>query len=350
MISVTITINNFNYGHYLSKSIDSCLNQTVSAKEIIVVDDGSQDNSKEIIGSYGCKIKAHFQPNGGQGSAYNSGWRLATGDIVIFLDSDDELLPNAVEEISKAWTQDLSKVQWPLKLVNNNSAFIGGNIPSSMHDADLMEVTKKFGIYASPPGSGNAYSKRFLDEVMPLSEADWRIAADAYLIGLSPYYGAVKSLKRDLGLYRLQDVSAHGSEFSFNHSPALPSSSVARTIASRALIWNALRNRGFVAGDGPRFHFTPAEAKTRAVSLRFFPADHPIPRESRFSLLRNALSATFEWPGYTLATRIAFCGWFIIVLMFPRSVAKHPAIWVLNPRKASGPIKALKKIILSGNK
>src|ERR1700733_2019113 len=70
--SVSIVINNYNYDRYLKDAIDSALNQTVPAHEIVVVDDGSTDDSRAIIESYGDLVTPVLQENGGQRKAYNS--------------------------------------------------------------------------------------------------------------------------------------------------------------------------------------------------------------------------------------------------------------------------------------
>ncbi len=99
---VSIIINNYNYARYLPHAIDSALDQTFSPIEVIVVDDGSNDDSEEVIREYGDLITAIFKPNGGQASAFNVGLRHSEGDYVIFLDADDILLPHIVESIVDA--------------------------------------------------------------------------------------------------------------------------------------------------------------------------------------------------------------------------------------------------------
>ncbi len=71
---VSILINNYNYGRFLSKAIDSALNQEYQNIEVIVVDDGSTDDSRKIIESYGERIKPVLKENGGQASAFNAGF------------------------------------------------------------------------------------------------------------------------------------------------------------------------------------------------------------------------------------------------------------------------------------
>jgi|SRR5262249_8595399 len=83
----SILINNYNYGRFLDEAINSALSQNYPRKEIIVVDDGSTDNSREIISRYGDRIIPIFKENGGQASAVNAGVARCHGDILCFLDS-----------------------------------------------------------------------------------------------------------------------------------------------------------------------------------------------------------------------------------------------------------------------
>ena len=94
---VSIIITNYNYGAYLQSSIDSALRQRYEHIEVIVVDDGSTDNSREIIDSYGGRIVSILKANGGQCSCCNLGFQRSRGEGVIFLDADDVLFEDAVE-------------------------------------------------------------------------------------------------------------------------------------------------------------------------------------------------------------------------------------------------------------
>ena len=96
---VNIIINNYNYGRFLREAIDSALNQTYSNIEVIVVDDGSTDDSREIIAGYGKRIIPVLKKNGGQATAFNEGLKASQGEIICFLDADDWFAPNKVEVI-----------------------------------------------------------------------------------------------------------------------------------------------------------------------------------------------------------------------------------------------------------
>ena len=96
---VSIVITNFEYEKYVGEAIQSALNQTYKAHEIIVVDDCSYDNSREIIDRYTGITKIYRRENGGPSAARNEGIARSTGDYFILLDADDRLRPNAVEEL-----------------------------------------------------------------------------------------------------------------------------------------------------------------------------------------------------------------------------------------------------------
>jgi glycosyltransferase involved in cell wall biosynthesis len=94
---VSIIIPTYNYAGYLPRAIQSCLDQSYKFLEIIVIDDGSTDNTKEIAESYGKRIIYIRQENAGVSSARNRGLEEATGHCIAFLDADDYLREDAIE-------------------------------------------------------------------------------------------------------------------------------------------------------------------------------------------------------------------------------------------------------------
>ena len=95
---VSVIIPCFNAEQWLTESIDSCLKQTYSNIEIIVVDDGSTDGSLDIIKGYGDCLRWYSRPNKGSNPTRNEGLSMARGDYVLFLDADDYILPERVEK------------------------------------------------------------------------------------------------------------------------------------------------------------------------------------------------------------------------------------------------------------
>lgn len=97
-LSVCIIVPAYNAGVYLSAALESALNQTRKAHEIIVVDDGSTDDTPEILKQFSAPVSVIRQSNQGLSAARNVAMRQATGDAIMFLDADDLLLPNCIED------------------------------------------------------------------------------------------------------------------------------------------------------------------------------------------------------------------------------------------------------------
>ena len=102
MPTVDIVIANHNYARYLEKSIASALDQTHPCR-VVVVDDGSTDDSLSILARYQTRTTVIEKSNGGQASAFNAGFAAGDGDLVIFLDADDVLLPDAAAMYAHAY-------------------------------------------------------------------------------------------------------------------------------------------------------------------------------------------------------------------------------------------------------
>lgn len=98
-VTVSVIIPVYNGARFIAKAIDSVLAQQYPVHELIVINDGSKDDTPRILEGYGSRIKAVHIPNGGVSNARNTGMRMATGDVIAFLDADD------------VWRADKLKVQ-----------------------------------------------------------------------------------------------------------------------------------------------------------------------------------------------------------------------------------------------
>lgn len=103
-MTISVIIPVFNGGNFIAEAIDSVLNQTTTVDEIIVIDDGSTDNTAQLLRSYSNKIKYIFQNNLGVSAARNNGVRLARSKYIAFLDHDDIYLPNKVADALSIFT------------------------------------------------------------------------------------------------------------------------------------------------------------------------------------------------------------------------------------------------------
>ena len=93
---VSVIIPNYNYASYVREAIDSVLAQDYPSVEVIVVDDGSSDDSRAVIESYGDKVRAIFQQNQGVCATRNNGVKVSRGEFVAFLDADDAWMPSKI--------------------------------------------------------------------------------------------------------------------------------------------------------------------------------------------------------------------------------------------------------------
>lgn len=107
---VSVIIPNYNYGRYLSEAVESVLNQNYKNLEVIVVNNGSTDNSLEVLKTFGNRIKVVDQPNLGQSGARNTGLDHAVGEYIAFLDADDYWHPKKIEK--------------QVSLLNNNTQLV----------------------------------------------------------------------------------------------------------------------------------------------------------------------------------------------------------------------------------
>lgn len=95
---VSIIIPAYNYARFLPSAVESCLRQGYANFEVVVVDDGSKDNTREVMAKYGPPVRYVYQSNAGLSAARNTGIREARFDYVAFLDADDLLRPNHLVE------------------------------------------------------------------------------------------------------------------------------------------------------------------------------------------------------------------------------------------------------------
>jgi glycosyltransferase involved in cell wall biosynthesis len=204
LLSVSVLIDNFNYGRYLKQSIDSLFRQTYSKIEVVVVDDGSTDESRSIISAYGSRIKAILKDNGGQSSALNAGFAVSTGDIICLLDSDDWFLPNKVERIFHEF-RSRSEVGWvfdPVEMMFQDGSTTKRPPRTTDEYVDVRSLAPigKTGPPA-PPSSGLSFRRNLLGQLLPMSE-EIRIGSDNFLkfaaMTLSPglMLGAALTMQR----------------------------------------------------------------------------------------------------------------------------------------------------------
>ncbi|GAA4452711.1 hypothetical protein GCM10023189_16560 [Nibrella saemangeumensis] len=246
---VSIIISSYNYGHFLRDAIDSAIAQTYPTVEVIVVDDGSVDDSPAVIREYRDRITPILKENGGQASAFNAGFAISSGEVIIFLDSDDMLLPTAVEKAVACFTNDkMAKVHWPLWKIDASGNKTGDVDPKyPLAEGDLFDEVVQYGPNHcggppySPNTSGIAWSRKFLEQVFPIPEAGFKTCTDQYLFVLAPIYGHLRSVAEPQGYYRV-----HGSNYSLNPLDEYLKESLLRFEQSCEIVSNHLKKKGII--------------------------------------------------------------------------------------------------------
>lgn len=182
---VSIIINNYNYSQYLSFCIDSALKQTYKCVEIVVVDDGSTDNSVELIKSYRDKVVGVFKFNEGQASAFNSGFENSTGDIVCFLDSDDVFVPQKIAKIVEIFQSD-KEIEWCfhsleyIDCIGCKNSIQPKEFFSSRWDLRRQVSEGQPIPYIPTATSGMCFKRDLLEQILPMPQ-EIKITSDNYL-------------------------------------------------------------------------------------------------------------------------------------------------------------------------
>ena len=310
---VSIVIPNYNYGRFLGEAIDSALAQTHPLVEVIVVDDGSTDGSRAVIEGYGDRVTAIFQANAGQARACEAGFRRSRQPIVLFLDADDRLLPDAAATVAAAWRAGSSKQQFRLQVIDAEGTtrrHLFPKYPASLDPATVRAELLRTGYYTCPPTSGNAFARDFLAAVLPF---DGHRAVDALLNTLAPLYGDVVTVDRVIGHYRVHGSSDSGGG---TIGAARFAANIADERARVAVLAQACRRLGIVF-DGERslHNFLPfRELELVAAKL----ADG-----ERQSVLRHAIGAIEAGAAHPQKRlhRLVRAAWVAAVALAPRRLA-----------------------------
>ena len=347
--SVSIVINNYNYGRFLKDAIESVLNQTYQSIDLIVVDDGSTDNSREIINQYGGQVNAILKENGGQASAYNAGFFAAKGEIIIFLDSDDMLLKDTVQKVVEAFqsSADAVKVQYRLQVTKENGEFLNRTCPrihQKMPTGDLRPEIFKFPNYLWPPASGNAFSVKTLRNVFPMPEDAYRVSADIYVNYFIPFLGPIVSLDEPGALYRRHAKNSTA----LSKGKSLDASTFRKAI----LLTNSLHSKCLEIIGDKGVSLKKRDSKyliARMVSIKLEPNEHPF-EDSVIAICINGIITAFSEPQTKKHQKVFLAFWFVAMACSPMSFASSLTTALVHPhnrhpllRKAIGWMRGMQK-------
>ena len=217
---VSVLIANYNYARYIGEALDSMLCQTYPQFEVIVCDDGSTDNSREVIEKYAnqdSRVKFVWQENGGVSSALNAAYLASNGQIVCLLDADDTYLPEKLQQVVEALVNnpEVGFVAHRVFRIDARGRRQGvlplfALMPSGWHGPALL---RSGGILPDMPScSGLCFRREVAKRIFPLPE-DFRRNADEIFMRLAPLMTHVIGIDQ-----ALSEVRCHGSNTTITSS------------------------------------------------------------------------------------------------------------------------------------
>lgn len=200
---VSVVIDNYNYGRFLGQCLESVLAQDYPADrlEVIVVDDGSTDDSREVAGRYKSRVKLIAQANKGQAGAFNTGFAAAKGEIVCMMDSDDYWEPDKVSSVVAAFAgADAGIVQHYLRDVDKGGRPLNNPIPPWPECYGVQDFLNGTAAFAAT--TGLAFRKDVLDKILPIPAEVFNFL-DVYLQIKGMFLAPMRNLPRILGYHRI---------------------------------------------------------------------------------------------------------------------------------------------------
>lgn len=211
---VSILVPNYNYANYISETIDSILCQTYPYFEVIICDDGSSDNSCEIITKYADKdsrIKLISKKNGGVATALNTAYWESKGQIICILDADDVWIDRKLEKVVEAF-----KCYPKNGFVIHNVIQIDGQGNLIKSEPLLKQLASGWMavsalenggfVYNIPPASALSLHRKVAEFIFPLNE-EFKRNADSLIFRLAPFITEIGSVQEVLSKFRLHGAN-----------------------------------------------------------------------------------------------------------------------------------------------
>lgn len=319
---VSVVVTSAGGERWLGEAIESALAQRYPRLEVIVVDAGPSGAARGLVARYGRRVVLLRRPNGSRAAALNAGFEASRGDVVLTLDADDRLAPEAAARVAAVWRQDVAKVHFRLRVVDGEGRPRGPLLPDArtpLPAGDLRyELLDRFA-YPSPPASGNAYGREALAALLPIPDGASALDADAYLAACLPFHGRVVAIDAPLGDYRL-DRTARRAVPADGTTPL--ARAVAHAIAREALIRRTAETYGFPVPADLALR-DPWCAAARLVLRVADRAAYPKPDEGRLFLAARGLAAACRRRTGPAGGRAALVARLLLVPLLPPRAARR---------------------------
>lgn len=335
---VDIVINNHNYGAFLEDAIESACAQTYGRVNVIAVDDGSTDDSRQVLARHRDRIGLVLQENGGQAAAINAGMGRCQGDVVIFLDADDVLRPETAARAAAAFAADeqVSKVQFRMEVIDAAGRPTGelkpaAHLPMPNGDMRMAELSSPYDLVWMAT-SANAFRAKTVRRILPVPAEKYPVTgADWYLVHLTALLGSVVSLDQVGAGYRVHGANSYELASKRIELDHLRQAIELAAATSEELLQLAAELRM----ERPAQILSVADLANRMTSLRLEPRRHPLPSDTRLQLLVDSVGAVRRRANASVAMKGAFVAWFAAMAALPRGLAARLAEPFLFPERRS---------------
>ncbi|MEM9914059.1 MAG: glycosyltransferase [Planctomycetota bacterium] len=211
---VSVVMANYNYGHMIGDAVQSVLDQTYGRFELIVVDDGSTDDSAETVQRFVAKdtrITLIRQDNAGQGGAWNTAFERCRGDVLCLLDSDDLFEPDKLQAVVDVFREEpqVGMVQHPLQVIDpDNQPLQVIPFLSRLEEGWLgPTLLRRGGRWSFMPTTALSFRMEVARTFFPMDAKRFRGSADALLFTVGPMLTHVRVIQRTLARYRVHGTN-----------------------------------------------------------------------------------------------------------------------------------------------
>lgn len=310
MATIGVIVLNFNYARFVGEAIDSVLAQTDRFDEIVVVDDGSSDDSLAVIRGFEPQVRVIAQANAGQMRASQAGLAAIGTDHVYILDADDRAAPDLVATVRPLLAGNPVKVQFQVASISETGDPLASVFPHFPRDYDaeaMVRDNRRMGFYVAPPTAGNVYRRDFLAG-LALGRLGANDPCDGVPSMMAPLFGPVVTIDRPLAAYRV-----HGNGHSQWGRPTVPL--LEREIDWVHQRWASAQELAPFPIDAPDIERTTyvAERRLMIAALAGAPVAGPVRR------FLAALGAG----GGTFATRAGLSLWALLLLLPMSSIRRR---------------------------
>src|SRR3954471_10194391 len=168
---ISVLVANHNYARYVREAVESVLAQDGADFELVVADDGSTDDSKAVLESYGDRLETVFKEQGGQASALNAAFERSTGDVICLMDADDVYEPGKLAAVRQAFERRpaLRMVHHRMQTIDADGRRQGPPWPPTVPDGDLTDAVARSGGWL-PRGvtSALAFPRDYAQQLFPI--------------------------------------------------------------------------------------------------------------------------------------------------------------------------------------